>query len=87
MQASGRVVRRVTKRTYDKYATEDYKVTSSNLNPVNPTELEGQMQHITEAIQGKIVDAYVRSQLEKKCSSEVLLLLRCLMLSITYFVK
>ena len=64
MQISGRIVRRVTKRTYDKYATEDYKVTSSNLNPVKPTELEGQIQHITEAIRGKIVDSYTRSKIE-----------------------
>lgn len=55
-----RVVRRVAKRTYDKYATADYKITTDNLNPVKPTQLESQLTVITQAVQTKVIEAFNR---------------------------
>ena len=58
------VVRRVTKRTYDKYAFVDYSVNTDNLNPINPTQLEAQVDEITQAARGKLIEAYEQARVE-----------------------
>lgn len=58
------VVRRVTRRTYDKYAFVDYSVNTDNLNPINPTQLEAQVDEITQAARGKLIEAYGQARVE-----------------------
>lgn len=55
------VIRRVTKRTYDKYSTTDYATLSDNLNPINPTDLESQVNSMTNTVQKRIIEAYERA--------------------------
>lgn len=58
------VVRRVTKRTYDKYSTTDYSALPDNLNPINPTELESQVNTMTNAVQKRIIEAYEKANVQ-----------------------
>ena len=61
---SGRVIRRVAKRTYDQYAFVDYAVSSDNLNPINPTKLDTQVTEVTAAVKQKIINAYDKVKIE-----------------------
>lgn len=59
-----RVVRRVTKRAYDKYSFVDYSASSDNLNPLNPTALEAQYAEIRQAVRGKLIEAYNQAKVQ-----------------------
>lgn len=59
-----RVVRRVAKRTYDRYSTVDYGVSSDNLNPLKPTQLESQLTSITKVVQAKVVEAFNKANVD-----------------------
>ena len=61
---NNRVIRRVTKRTYDSYATVEYSTFSDNLNPLNPTQLESQVSGITRSIKDKVIEAYTKANVE-----------------------
>lgn len=56
-----RVVRRVTKKTYDRYSTVDYSTSTDNLNPINPTSLETQFSNMVLTVKKRIVAAYNRN--------------------------
>lgn len=56
------VIRRVTKRTYDKYDVIDYDVNTDNLNPLKPTNLETQFSSILHVVKTKIINAYNKKQ-------------------------
>lgn len=59
-----RVVRRVTKRAYDKYSFVDYSASTDNLNPLNPTALEAQYAEIRQAVRGKLIEAYNQAKVQ-----------------------
>lgn len=61
---NNRVIRRVTKRTYDNYATVEYSTFSDNLNPLNPTNLETQVSGITRSVKEKVIEAYTKANVE-----------------------
>lgn len=62
--AGNRIVRRVNKKVYDRYNYSDYNLFSDNLNPINPTQLEGQYDEILSSVQKKIVNAYEKAKVE-----------------------
>lgn len=59
-----RVVRRVTKRAYDKYSFVDYSASTDNLNPLNPTALEAQYAEIRQVVRGKLIEAYNQAKVQ-----------------------
>lgn len=61
---NSRVIRRVTKRTYDSYATVEYSTFSDNLNPINPTSLENQVSGLTRSVKEKVIEAYTKANVE-----------------------
>lgn len=56
-------VRRVNKRTYDKYNVTDYNLFTDNLNPINPTVLEDQYTELLQAVQKKVIEAYEKAKI------------------------
>lgn len=59
-----KVVRRVTRRTYDKYSIVDYSTNTDNLNPINPTTLENQFSNMVLTVKKRIIAAYDRAKVE-----------------------
>lgn len=59
-----KVVKRVTRKSYDKYSTVDYSVNTDNLNPVNPTSLENQFSSMVLTVKKRIISAYDRAKVE-----------------------
>lgn len=59
-----KVVRRVTRKSYDKYSTVDYSANTDNLNPVNPTSLENQFSSMVLTVKKRIISAYDRVKVE-----------------------
>lgn len=53
------IVRKVTKRVYDKYTSTDYNLISTdNLNPTSNTQLESQFNEILGGVKNRILNAY-----------------------------
>lgn len=59
-----RIVRRVTKKSYDQYNVTDYSLFSDNLNPINPTQLEAQYNDMVQAVQKRVIEAYEKAKIE-----------------------
>lgn len=59
-----RIVRRVAKRTYDRYSITDYSTFTDNLNPVNPTVLETQFTSMVQSVKARVISAYARANVE-----------------------
>lgn len=59
-----RIVRKVTKRSYDQYSFSDYNILSDNLNPINPTQLESQYSEILQSVKKRIVEAYEKANIK-----------------------
>ena len=66
-----RQIRRVTKRTYDKYMGSDYPLGNDNLNPVRNTELEGQVNLILNEVHSRLVKAYSSAGIEYNDSYDI----------------
>lgn len=57
-----KTIRRVTRRTYDKYTSADYSSLTDNLNPINPTSLETQFSSMVNTIKSRLIAAYNRNK-------------------------
>jgi len=62
MQA--KIIRRFTRRVYSNYGVGNYTPSVDNLNPQNPSELEGQLEDMVTNVKERVVNAYEKAGVE-----------------------
>ena len=59
-----KIIRRFTRRVYSNYGVGNYTPSVDNLNPQNPSELEGQLEDMVTNVKERVVNAYEKAGVE-----------------------